>query len=101
MWNKEGIPVTKITKDYVGDNTNQMNTYSKYSHNLKASILMFVFFLMTCVAAFLFQSTINVAVVQMSHTTMKCVKVEIYKDGHYQEGSCEDIPKKHEIIWVK
>lgn len=93
--------MTKITKDYVGDNTNQTNANSNTSHNLKATMEMFIFFLMVCLAAFFFRSTVNSTLVQMSASTLKCVKVEIYEDGHYKEGSCEDIPKKHEIIWVK
>lgn len=94
--------MSKIVKDYAGDNTNQMRRHDDIEkHRLRATLEMFIFFLMVCAAAFYFQSTINGAIVQMSHSTMKCVKVEIYEDGHYKEGSCDNIPKKHEIIWVK
>lgn len=94
--------MSKIVKDYAGDNTKEQRTIDDITkQNLRATLEMFIFFLMVCAAAFFFQSTINGALVQMSHTTMKCVKVEIYEDGYYKEGSCDNIPKKHEIIWVK
>ena len=68
-------------------------------NNIIAGIVLSILFSASLIFAYLYIS--DIPDVYISHSTGMCQKVIYYEEGKETEKTCDELPNKYNVIWIK